>query len=261
MQTVNKDSKLKMLPVDTLNYQSLVINVAKTPRGDHPMGRDARVREAFDLSLDRQAIVDVAFGGQFIAANQFVAPDSPYYDKSTPMPKRDVEKAKKILKDAGYTGKVPFEILVPNRPVTVRVAEMIQAMSSEAGFDTKLKVVEFATTLNLTDAGDFQAWGPIGPQTANDPDAVTFMSLHSIGNRNVGKFSSPEMDKLMEASRSESDPEKRRAVFQQAAKLMANDRSVIYLYHQRFLYVQSAKLSGLEPTADGFVLFLNAKMS
>ena len=87
------------------------------------------------------------------------------------------------------------------------------------------------------------------------------MSLHSIGNRNVGKFSSPEMDKLMEASRSESDPEKRRAVFQQAAKLMANDRSVIYLYHQRFLYVQSAKLSGLEPTADGFVLFLNAKMS
>ena len=138
---------------------------------------------------------------------------------------------------------------------------MIQAMTNEAGFDTKLKVVEFATSLNLTDAGDFQAWGPIGPQTANDPDAVTFMSLHTIGNRNVGKFSSPEMDKIMEASRLEGDPAKRRALYQQAGKLMANDRSVIYLYHQRFFYVTSAKVTNLTPTADGFVLLRTVKLN
>ena len=259
--TVQKDARLKLLPIDTLNYQSIVINVAKTPKADNPMGRDPRVREAFELALDRAAIVQVAFNGLYTAGNQFVAPDSPYYDKASPMPKRDLEKARKILKDAGYSAPVPFEMTVPNRPITVRVGEMIQAMVNEAGFDLKLKVVEFVTSIQQTDAGDFQSWGPIGPQTANDPDAVTFMSLHSIGSRNVGKYSSPEMDKLMVASRTESDPEKRRAIFHQAAQLIAKDRPVIYLYHQRPFYVTSAKVTDVTPMAGGFMLFRGMKLA
>ena len=77
----------------------------------------------------------------------------------------------------------------------------------------------------------------------------------------MGKFSSPEMDKIMEASRLEGDPAKRRALYQQAGKLMANDRSVIYLYHQRFFYVTSAKVTNLTPTADGFVLLRTVKLN
>jgi peptide/nickel transport system substrate-binding protein len=238
-----------------------VINVAQTARGNHPMGRDPRVREAFDLALDRQVIVDVAFAGRFVAGNQFVVQSSPYYSASMPMPKRDVAKAKQILREAGYTQPVPFEITVPNRPTTVRAAEVIQAMTNEAGFDTKLKVVEFATSLNLTDAGDFQAWGPIGPLTANDPDAVTYMSLHTSGSRNVGKYSNPEMDRLMEATRLESDPEKRKAIFQQAAALAAQDRAVLYLYHPRFLFAHATRVSGFAPIGDGYVFLRGIKLA
>ena len=260
-EQVQANPRLKLLPVDTIGYQSLVINVANTPRGNHPMGRDARVREAFDLALDRKTMVEVAFGGRYIAGNQFVAPGSVYYNNDLPIPPRNLERAKQILKEAGYTQPVPFEITVPNRPAIVRVAEIIKAMTDEAGFDTKLKVVEFATSLNLTDAGDFQAWGPIGPLTANDPDAVTYMSLHTTGSRNVGKYSSADMDRIMDATRTESNPDKRRQLFLDAAKVIAKDRTVIYLFHQRFLFAQTQRVSGFAPIGDGFLLVRGTKLA
>lgn len=258
---VQSDARLKLVPIDTLNYQSIVINVVAGPKGDHPMGRDARVREAFELGLDREALVQVAFNGLYTAGNQFVAPGSTYYDPATPMPKRDVEKAKKILRDAGYTSPVPFEIVVPNRPITVRVAEIIQAMTNEAGFATKLKIVEFVTSTQLTDAGDYQGWGPIGPQGANDPDNVTYTTVHSTGSRNVSKYVNPEIDRLMEATRTEADPAKRRDLFHLAARQINKDRPIIYLYHQRPFYVTSAKVSGHTPISGGFMLFKGMKLA
>ncbi|MCP8938006.1 ABC transporter substrate-binding protein [Alsobacter sp. SYSU M60028] len=259
--TVQKNPQLKLLAVDPLNYQSIVVNIGNSKAADNPMGRDPRVREAFELALDRQAINEVAFNGQYVAGNQPVPPSSPYYEKSLPMPPRDAAKAKQILKDAGYTQPVPFELLVPNRPLAVRVAEMMQSMASEAGFDMKLKVVEFATTLSMTEQGDFQAWGPIGPQNANDPDAVTYMSLHSAGNRNVGKYANPQVDRIAALTRTETDPEKRKQAFHDLAKAIGKDRAVIYLYHQRPLFALSAKISGVEVSGDGYVLFRNMKLA
>jgi peptide/nickel transport system substrate-binding protein len=253
--------QLKVLAVDPLNYQSIVVNVANSQKSDNPMGKDARVREAFELALDRKAINEVAFAGLYVAGNQPVAPGSPYYNAAVPLPERDVAKARKILQDAGYKLPVPFELLVPNRTLAVRVAEMMQAMVQEAGIDMKVKVVEFATTLSMTESGDFQAWGPIGPQNANDPDAVTFMSLHSSGNRNVGKYANPEVDRIANLTRTETDPEKRRKAYHDLAAAISKDRAVIYLYHQRPLFALNAKVSDVEVTGDGYLLFRGMKMA
>lgn len=250
--TVEANKAFQLIPVDSMNNQALMFNLAGR-YADRPMAKDPRVREAFELSLDRDAIVKVAFAGRYMAANQFAAPGTPYYNDKFPVPKRDVAKARALLRAAGHTAPVPFTILVPNRPLPVRVAEMIQAMSNEAGFDTKLQVVDFATTLNMTDKGDFEAWGPIGPQFANDPDNVSFQVLHSTGNRNVGKYKSEALDKALEESRRDTDPQRRIAHFRAAAGVIAQDRPVIYLYHQRPLLAATAKLKGLRLTADGFV--------
>ena len=190
-----------------------------------------------------------------------MAPSSPYYNASVPLPPRDVAKAKRIRADAGYKQPVPFEMLVPNRTLAVRVAEMMQAMVQEAGIDMKLKVVEFATTLSMTEAGDFQAWGPIGPQNANDPDAVTFMSLHSTGNRNVGKYANPEVDRLARLTRTETDPDLRRKAYHDLAAAIGKDRAVIYLYHQRPLFALSAKVTDVDVTGDGYLVFRGMKLA
>ena len=61
------------------------------------------MRQALDLSIDREAINQVVFNGEFKPGNQWVNPDHPYYQKSFPVPKRDVAKAKALLKEAGVT--------------------------------------------------------------------------------------------------------------------------------------------------------------
>ena len=77
-----------------------------------PLGRDARVREAFELALDREAIVQVAMDGEADVGNQWVAPNNAFYAQSLPVPKRDVAKAKALLQEAG----------VPNPTFTLMTA-------------------------------------------------------------------------------------------------------------------------------------------
>ncbi|CDZ30422.1 ABC transporter substrate-binding protein [Neorhizobium galegae] len=241
------DKKLQILPITVLNNQTLVLNF----NFNGPM-QNPKIREALEYSIDRQAIVDVAFAGQYQAGNQFAAPDSPFYNSKFPVPARDPAKAKALIAEAGIKGPVPFTILVPNRPLSVRVGEMIQAMGSDAGFAIKLDVVDFATTLKMTDEGKFESWGPIGPQFANDLDTVAFAVLHSTGGRNLTRYKSPEMDKLLEASRTATDPAKRMEIFKEAAALAVKDRPVLYLYHQKPLFVAKAGLKGFHTTGDGF---------
>jgi len=244
---VTGDKKLQVLPITVLNNQTLVLNFNHSGPMQNP-----KIREALEYTIDRQAIVDVAFAGQYQAGNQFAAPDSPFYNTKFPIPTRDPAKAKALIAEAGLKEPVPLTILVPNRPLSVRVGEMIQAMGSDAGFAVKLDVVEFATTLKLTDEGKFESWGPIGPQFANDLDTVAFPVLHSTGGRNLSRYKSAEMDKLLEATRTATDPEKRKETFKEAAGLAAKDRPVLYLYHQRPLFAAKAGLKGFHTTGDGF---------
>jgi peptide/nickel transport system substrate-binding protein len=241
------DKKLQILPITVLNNQTLVLNFNFAGPMQNP-----KIREALEYAIDRQAIVDVAFAGQYQAGNQFAAPDSPFYNSKFPVPARDPAKAKALIAEAGLKAPVPFTILVPNRPLSVRVGEMMQAMGSDAGFAIKLDVVDFATTLKMTDEGKFESWGPIGPQFANDLDTVAFPVLHSTGGRNLSRYKSPEMDKLLDASRTATDPAKRMEIFKEAAALAVKDRPVLYLYHQKPLFAAKAGLKGFHTTGDGF---------
>ena len=63
----------------------------------NPLGKDARVREAFELALDREGIVQVVMDNEATVGNQWVAPSNPFYAKNMPVPKRDVARAKALL--------------------------------------------------------------------------------------------------------------------------------------------------------------------
>ncbi len=252
--SVKADSNLTMFQNFAANSQALMFNL----QHKGPM-QDVRVRRAFELALDKQAIVDAVFSGYYKAANQFASPDSPFYNTNHPIPARDVAAAKALLDEAGVKQPVPFTMLIPNRPLSVRVGELIQAMTAEAGFDTKLNVVDFATTLKMTADGDFEAWGPIGQQFSNDMDMIVSPVLHSAGGRNVGKYNNPEMDRLLAASRAATDPQQRIQLFKEMADLVAKELPVIYLFHQAPIFALRANLKGITLTGDGFPLLRGAK--
>src|SRR5882724_2270599 len=146
IKTVRDSPKLKLVKAVSLGFFAILINVANGPKADNPLGKDARVRRAFELSIDREALNQVVFNGEFVPGNQWVSPQNPYYQQTFPISKRDVAKAKALLKEAGVTTPIALDFMVPNGPENRAVAEVIQSMAAEAGFDLKIRVTEFATS-------------------------------------------------------------------------------------------------------------------
>jgi peptide/nickel transport system substrate-binding protein len=87
---VKKDSKLTLAMGTELGYQGITINVANGEKANNPLAKNPKVREAFELALDRDAINQVVFNGINRPNNQWVSPTNPYYMAKFPTPKRDI---------------------------------------------------------------------------------------------------------------------------------------------------------------------------
>ena len=114
IKTVRDDPKLKLSKAVSLGWFGLLINSDNGPKSNNPLGKDPRVRQAFELALDRDAINQVVFNGEFVPGNQWVNPQSPYYQQDFPIPKRDIAKAKALMKEAGITGRLTIDFMVNN---------------------------------------------------------------------------------------------------------------------------------------------------
>src|SRR5271166_5008673 len=79
LDTVRADPRLKLAAVSGIGYSGITMNVANGVRSKTPLGQDARVRQALELSIDRNALNQVVFNGEYQPGNQWVSPDNPYY--------------------------------------------------------------------------------------------------------------------------------------------------------------------------------------
>ena len=251
LPTVRSNSSLKLEQATSLGYQGITLNMANGPKADNVLAKDPKVREAFELALDRNIINQVGFEGEHAVGNQPVAPGNPYYAKTIPVPDRDLERAKKLMAEAGH-GQVKVELMTPNNPEQLRVAEVIQALTGEAGFDVSVNATEFATGLDRQTRGDFQAF-LIGWSGRADPDGNTHNFITCKGGLNDGKYCNQEVDAHLNAARTTTDIEARKAEYRQAAEIYLADRQRIYLYHQNWFWALSSQVKGFKPHPDGMI--------
>src|ERR1700682_296474 len=208
IKDVRADSRLKLSTALELGYLGLTINIGND-KNKGGLSQSEKVRQALDLSIDREAVNEVVFNGEFVPGNQWVSPEHPYYQKTFPVGKRDIAKAKALLKEAGVTLPVTVDMMVPKGAENEAVAQVLQSMAAEAGFDLKIRVIEFATSFKQAQAGEFQAF-LIGWSGRIDPDGNAYVFLHSNAPQNDGGYSNPEADKGFEDARLVTDPAKRK---------------------------------------------------
>jgi peptide/nickel transport system substrate-binding protein len=257
---LKSDSRFKIAKIVEIGYYGITINVAKSDQAQkNPLGKDARVREAFELALDRDGIVQVAMDGEAETGNQWVAPSNRYYGKSAPAPKRDIARAKKLLAEAGVPNP-SFTLMTPTTSDAQRIAQVVQAMAKEAGFDVKIQSTEFATSINLADKGQFEAYVLAWSGRA-DPDGNLHSQLSCGGPTNYSGFCSKEVDALITETRVNLDPAKRAAAYDKIAALIQKERPIVYMFHRHWLWAHSAKLSGLRTVPDGMVRVQGLKMN
>jgi peptide/nickel transport system substrate-binding protein len=252
VDAVRKDPKLKLVLSPALGYNSLNINVGHGPRANSPIGSDPRIRQAFELSIDREALIQVVYNGMFTPLAQAVPSASPFYDAAVKPPARDVARAKALLQAAGAKLPVPVSMTLSNSPDIQQLGEVIQSMAAEAGFDVKLNTMEFASSLDAADRGDFETY-MIAWSGRIDADGNLWNFLHSGGPLNYPGYNSPEMDSLLDQARAVTDLPARQALYAKVAALSAKDLPIIYLYNPQNIVGMSAKLSGFSPVPDGII--------
>jgi peptide/nickel transport system substrate-binding protein len=260
LKEIKADPKLKVATQIELGYQGLTVNLSNGEGGKTgPFGKDARVRQALEAAIDRKALSDVVFNGLVLPGNQWVSPRNPYYQEKFPVPGRDVAKAKKLLADAGIKTPVAVDFMVPNNPESRQVAEVIQAMAKEAGFDMKIRVTEFATSLKEAERGNYQAFF-IGWSGRVDPDGNSFIFLKCKAPQNNSGYCDPQVDQWLADARKAIRTEERKAIYGRIAEKYLREGAILYLYHRLVIIAHSARLEGYVQLPDGLVRVVGAKL-
>ena len=257
VKTAQADPTLQVLSIPGLGFMTVEFNVtgdsAKTP-----VGQDKRVRQAFDLAIDRDALNQAVYEGRFTPGYQPFAPASPYH-LDQPVPGRDVAKARALLKAAGVATPLSVKMTVGNSTDAQQLGQVIQAMVAEAGFDLQLQTTEFATLLSQNAAGNFQttmvAWsGRV------DPDGNIHQFVTCKGGLNDMKYCNPLVDELLNGARTVTEPSERKPKYAAAMRIIEDDKPITYLDFEPRIFGATKALHGFVPHPDGMIRLQNVTL-
>ncbi|MBI3709847.1 MAG: ABC transporter substrate-binding protein, partial [Proteobacteria bacterium] len=107
---LQRDARIRLATGPSLAVYRIEFNIANGEQAKTPLGQSAKVRQAFELAIDRNVLNQVAFDGQYIPGNQSVPTGGKFYIASLPFPPRDVARARALLKEAGLD-RLKFKLL------------------------------------------------------------------------------------------------------------------------------------------------------
>jgi peptide/nickel transport system substrate-binding protein len=242
----NKDVQLGTTP--SVDYWYMSMNYKKTPFGN-PL-----VRQAIATAVNRQDVTEAA---RFGAArpNETAIPQGSfwYYDYSPFTP--DQNKAKQLMQQAGVRTPLTMGLMVTDEyPETVTAAQVIASELQPIGIDVDVQTVDFATWLDRESKGDFDAFllGWLG----NVDPADFYQAQHTTGgSSNYQGYSNPQVDQLLSQAATEVDQNARKNLYDQAAKIIVDDVSYLYLYNPDVVQAWAPGLKGYQIRADKAINF------
>ncbi|MEU5673586.1 ABC transporter substrate-binding protein [Micromonospora sp. NPDC047753] len=258
--SLRQDAAVSVLQSQSLGYQGLTINVGNVDGVgtaakpiNRPLAQNAKVRQAFEHAIDRKALVDAVFNGLHAAACSPISPASTFSSpEAQTCPAHDPAKAKQLLAEAGVQTPYAVTMLASNTPDTLRLAQALQSMVKDGGFDLKINPVEYSSLLDEQDRGNFELL-QLGWSGRIDPDANITNFVGTGASQNVAGYSNPQLDTLLTQARQAGDVEERRKLYGQAVTLLQQDDALIYLYRQRNLTAVSKQIQGLQVYPDGVI--------
>lgn len=227
---------------------------------------DIRVRKAANLAVDRAGIVEV-LGGYGVEATSHVPKGDPWYGTPSADYKTDVEAAKKLMTEAGYSASKPAKIKMlisasgSGQMLPLQMNEYLQQSLKEAFFDIEYEVVEWQALLDLWRAGGKSpqikgAHGVNVSYNTQDPYSTfhRFLrsDLHAPAGVNFGFYNDPEMDKLLAAAQTAFDGKERDEALAKVHTKMVDDALFIWVVHDVAPRAMSKKVKGFVQARNWF---------
>ncbi|PLR96940.1 ABC transporter substrate-binding protein [Bacillus sp. T33-2] len=250
--TVKGNDKLQVLkrPPNNVGYLGFTVN---RPPFDNKL-----VRQALSHAIDKKAIIDSFYGGQAEAAvNPMPSSIEGYNDEIDPYP-YDLDKAKELLKEAGFEKGFEFDLWAmpvprPYMPEGMKVAEVIQESFNKIGVKANIQSVDWTTYLEKAKKGEFDAYMLGWTGDNGDPDnfLYTLLDKDSIGSNNYSYYSNDQLHDILIQAQTETDQAKRNELYKQAQVIIHDDAPWVPLVHSTPLLAASKDVANYKPHPTG----------
>ncbi|HEY7252557.1 MAG TPA: ABC transporter substrate-binding protein [Methylomirabilota bacterium] len=226
-----------------LGYDYLNITATRGPL------KDVRVRQAISWAVDRSQVLRVAAAGfgrltapATAPMRQWQLPEEAWMKYYKP----DVEKAKKLMAEAGQSGGFTVKCMViPTFPTMVSGAPVIANQLKRIGITMEIENVEYAIWIKRWLAHDFDMTMNTTPGYA-DPDTAFFRALHSTKGQNWNSWSVPELDALLEEGRRTMDQKKRKEIYDRVQIMILENVPHLWLFSADTIDFTQANVKGFK---------------
>ena len=239
--TLEKDTKLSIVRQESVYLFNIAFDFRDKPpqvsaKDGSPLPKnpfqDPKVREAFDLAIDREALTEVAMEGMGAVQSQLVTPNIFGWNPNVKPTKADPKKAKALLAEAGYPNgfKVTFSFTNDRLPGDKDVGTTIAQMLTAVGIQVEANAQPGAVFFPANTRGDYSmtmsGWGTLTGEANYTLSSLTHSNdpAKKLGAFNLRGYVNPTMDKLIEDAALEMDTAKREKLLMDANALVATDR-------------------------------------
>jgi peptide/nickel transport system substrate-binding protein len=253
IESLGGDDSVELQTTASVDYWYMSMNYARPPFDN----RD--VRRAISFAIDREAVAEAAWFGAAQANQTAIPEDSFFYYDYAPF-ERDVDQARQLLQQAGVSAPLTMGLMVTDEyPETVTAAQVIASQLEEVGITVEIETLDFATWLDRQGAGDYDAFY-LGWLGNLDPAAYYQEQHQTDGPNNYQGYSNPQVDQLLQQGATETEDEARKEVYDQAAQIIVDDVSYLYLYNPDVVQAWVPGLSGYQIRADKAINFENVEL-
>lgn len=229
-----------MVQLVTLNFQ-------------HEPFKDLRVRQALNYAVNKEEIIAMLAPGSPKLDTNYSPIMGYYYNSETEnFYDYNPNKAKELLREAGYSD-LTFSLKVPTEyPFHVDTALLLQAQLAHAGITMKIQPIEWNTWLSEVYENAVYEATIVGLTGKLDPDPI-LGRFHTDFSRNFYNYSNPDYDELIEQAKTIADQETRRELYKEAQMVLAQDAVAIFIMDPTLYRAVNNRLSGLQNYPIGFI--------
>ncbi|MCG3088020.1 glutathione ABC transporter substrate-binding protein [Sporosarcina cyprini] len=223
---------------------------------------DPKVRKAISMLVNKDDISEGVYDGFGVPAKGPLAPGIFGYNEDAKPVEYNPEEAKKLLEEAGYGDGFKTSIWTNDNPQRQQIAVLVQEELKKVNIEADINVMEFGAYLDKTAAGEHEMFILGWSNSTGDADYGMYALFHSSqkgdpGNRSF--YENPEVDKLLEEGRRESDPEKRIEIYNKVQEHLIEDAPMVYLIHTEYLTGVSNKIKGFSIDTSGIYQLKNVQ--
>ena len=208
------------------------------------------VRQALNYAVDKQAIIDAVFFGKAAASSGPISPSIWGFDETLkPVYPYDPEKAKELLKKAGFPNGFECVILTDPRTERKSVSELVQSYLEAVGVKASIEAIEWGAFLSATAKGA-KGMFIMGWTGTGDADGGLFPRFHSsnIGAANRSRTRSAEIDGLLQKGRTTIDEKERKDVYKKLQAMIIDEAPEIFI-------AVTKNLAATRKNVKGYVMY------